>query len=81
MRYCQIFIFLSKIFEKISVVYPSKNKILKNNLLDKVLEDCKNINLIPTNLNDGVLGKIFLSSNRLNIFEFFSKTKLKKKIC
>ena len=70
--------FLASLFNKVEVVYPSKNKLkIRNNLLNNLLIDCKNINTSPIRLNNSILSNIFISKNRLDIFYFLKNCNIK----
>ena len=72
--------FLASLFNKVEVVYPSKNKLkVRNNLLKNLLIDCKNIETSPIRLNNSSLSKIFISKNRLDIFYFLKNRIIDKK--
>ena len=69
--------FLSKIFNKLEVVYPLKNrKEIKNNLLEKVLKECQNIDVVPINTNKSLLGFLFISKNRIDIGKYIDQNKI-----
>ena len=69
--------FLSKIFNRVEVVYPFKNKKkVKNNLRDNILKECLNIKEVPITTNKSLLGFLFISRNRIDTREYFRKNKI-----